>query len=94
MMYRVLENMHGGVDVLLCSYIQHFWQKLSATVSCCISTHLCITGCDQISSYHQETTATFQAPCGGGHHREPVDLHPGAQAEGSSTGLGGCMILH
>lgn len=78
MMYRVLENMHGGVDVVLCPYIQHLWQKLSATTSCCISTRLCITGCDQISTYHQETTVTFLAPCGDGHQREPVELHSGA----------------
>lgn len=61
MMYRLLENMHGGVDVVLCPYIQHLWLKLWVTASCCISTHLCITGCDQISTYHQETTVTFQA---------------------------------
>lgn len=94
MMYRVLENMHGGVDVVLCPYIQHLRLKLSETASCCISTHLCITGCGQVSMYHQEPTVTFEAPCSGGYHREPVDLHPGTQAEVSSTGLGGCMILH
>lgn len=89
MMYRVLENMHGGVDVVLCPYVQHLWRKLSATASCCISTRLCITGCDQTRTPHRETSA----PCGGGRQGEPVHSHPGAPAGASSTGLGGCMIL-